>query len=51
MEGMTDKQFNSYQALVLMSLKRARTEIEASGAKSGELDALITQFERELEKP
>ena len=49
--GMTDRQFDSYQEILLRNLKRAKDEVTASGGSSKELDDLIDSLERQLSRP
>jgi len=48
--GMSDRQFDSYQAKLLRILKRAEQEVEEKG-KSKELSDLILEIEAELKRP
>ena len=48
--GMTDRQFDSYQAKLLRSLKRAEEEFKEKG-ESKELRELIAEIEAELKRP
>ena len=48
--GMTDRQFDSYQAKLLRILKRVDEEIREKG-ESKELKELIAEIEAELKRP
>ena len=48
--GMTDRQFDSYQARLLKLLKRIQEEVKAKG-ESKELAELIEEIEKELRRP
>lgn len=49
--GMTDKQFETYQADLLHLLEIADSEIKASGARSQTLERLIKNIDSALKKP
>jgi len=48
--GMTDRQFDSYQARLLRLLVKIQEEIKAKG-ESKELEELIKEIEKELKRP
>ena len=48
--GMTDRQFDSYQARLLRLLVKIAEEIKEKG-ESKELDVLIKEIEKELRRP
>jgi len=48
--GMTDRQFDSYQARLLTILKKAIEEIHEKG-ETKELSGLIAEIESELKRP
>lgn len=49
--GMTDRQFDSYQSLLLDLLKEAYEEVKENGADSKKLKKLIDKIESELKRP
>jgi hypothetical protein len=49
--GMTDRQFDSYQARVLKILRHINGEIREKGCDSKELSELIKEMEAELKRP
>jgi len=49
--GMTDRQFDAYQAIHLGSLKLVQEEIAEKGVKSEMLDTLIEIIEKHLAQP
>jgi len=49
--GMTDRQFDSYQARLLELLQVAYAEVKESGGESKELKKLIDKIEAELKRP
>jgi len=51
--GMTDRQFDAYQEMLLRELKRIEEEVGKikDGAKIKELEALIKSIERQLQRP
>jgi hypothetical protein len=48
--GMTDRQFDSYKAQVLLILERVQDEIGGKG-KSPTLDSYMANLQSELKKP
>jgi len=48
--GMTDRQFDSYQAQLVRNLKKALKDIEEKGDTT-ELKELIAEIETELKRP
>jgi len=48
--GMTDRQFDSYQARLLRLLVKIAEEIKEKG-ESKELEGLIKEIEKELRRP
>ena len=48
--GMTDRQFDSYQARLLDQLKRILKDISENGS-TDELEHLIASIEAELKRP
>lgn len=48
--GMTDRQFDSYQARLLDQLIRIQTEVKEQGS-SPELEKLIASITSELKRP
>ena len=48
--GMTDRQFDAYQSLMLNLLKKADQEIKEKG-ESKQLTELIASIEAELQRP
>lgn len=49
--GMTDRQFDSYQARLLELLQVAYDEVIVSGGSSKELEKLIKKLDAELKRP
>ena len=49
--GMTDRQFDSYQSMLLDALKEAHEEVKAQGIESKKLKRMIEKIEAELKRP
>jgi len=49
--GMTDRQFDEYQASLLRDLKRIEKEANAAGVKIEDLERLISDIEVRLTRP
>ena len=48
---MTDRQFDTYQQILLRDLLRVEKEITNAGYKSAELELLIKDLEAQLKRP
>ena len=49
--GMTDRQFDAYQRLLLRELIRIQEELDKTGAKSETLENLKKDIEEQLRRP
>ena len=49
--GMTDRQFDEYQASLLRDLRRIEKEVAKAGLKIEDLDRLISDIENGLQRP
>ena len=49
--GMTDRQFDEYQASLLRDLRRIEREVAEGGLRVEELERLIRDIEKGLQKP
>lgn len=49
--GMTDRQFDAYQQILLRELERIEEEITQSGVKNQSLERLIQDIQSQLNRP